>query len=208
MAVKVKKAENSIDDSELSILCQLRQKTGFHDAGAAHVILVLDYFVLQGPNGKHLCLVTEALGPSLSATLESRIEYRTRARNGFPSYRFPLWMVKRILRHVLLGITYLHSHGIIHGDLHSGNLLFVVPNLDVANTDDLANMDQLAIDEAAWNMPLKRLDGKPDESAPRYISNTCPLFREANRGSDCVVKISDLGSGKLPKNLVLLIRRA
>lgn len=67
-------------------------------------------------------------------------------------------MVKRILRRVLLGITYLHSHGIIHGGLHFGNLLFVVPNLDVANTDDLAIMDQLAIDEAVWNIPLKRLD--------------------------------------------------
>ena len=115
-------------------------------------------------------------------------------------------MVKSILRHVLLGIAYLHSHGILHGDIHDGNLLFVVPNLDVANTDDLAIMDQLAIDEAPWNIPLKRLDGKLDESAPRYIPISCPLFREANRGSDFIVKISDLGSGKSPKDLVLLIR--
>lgn len=115
-------------------------------------------------------------------------------------------MVKKILRHVLLGIAYLHSHGIIHGDIRDSNLLFVLPNLDVANTDDLATMDQLAIDEAPWNIPLKRLDGNIDESAPRYIPVSCPLFGQANRGSDFVVKISDLGSGMLLKDLVLLIR--
>ena len=197
MAVKVKMAENSIKNSELPILCYLQQKTG---AGAAHVISLLDCFALKGPNGSHICLVTEALGPSLSDMLESTPEYRTGAPSGFSSSRFPLWMVKRILRHVLLGIAYLHSHDIIHGDIRDSNLLFVVPNLDVANTDDLE------IDEAPWNNSLKRLDGKLDKSAPLYIPISCPLFREANRGSDFIVKISDLGSGKSPKDLVLLIR--
>lgn len=131
--------------------------------------------------------------------LESTPEYRTRARSGFSSYGFPLWMVKGILRHVLLGIAYLHSPGIIHGTYVIATFYFVVPNLDVANTDDLAIMDQLAIDEAPWNIPLKRLDGNIDESAPRYIPVSCPLFSEANRGSD-------LGSDKLLKDLVLLIR--
>lgn len=197
MAVKVKTAENSIKNSELPILYYLHQKTG------AHIISLLDFFALKGPNGSHICLVTEALGPSLSDMLESTPEYRTPARSGFSSYRFPLWMVKRILRQVLLGIAYLYSHGIIHGDIRDSNMLFVAPNLDVANTDDLVIMDQLAIDEAPWNIPLKRLDGKLDKSAPRYIPISCPLYEEGYRGSDFVVKISDL---KSPKDLVLLIR--
>lgn len=78
-------------------------------------------------------------------------------------------MVKRTLRHILLGIAYLHSHGIIHGDIRDSNLLFVVSSLDVANTDELAIMDQLAIDEAPWDIPLKRLDGNLDESIHTHL---------------------------------------
>lgn len=43
---------------------------------------------------------------------------------------FPRRMVKRILRQVLLGISFLHSHGVIHGDIHTGNLLFLAPGFD------------------------------------------------------------------------------
>ena len=135
--------------------------TKFHD-GAAHVILMLDSFILLGPNGKHLCLVFEVLGPTVAYRLEFTPEYWTPTPRGSISSRFPLWMSERILRHVHLGISYLHANHVIHGDIHCGNLLLVPPNLDLANTDDLANMDHLAADEAEGNFPVKRLDGKID----------------------------------------------
>ena len=117
VAVKIKTVKNSIRDSELSILSGLRHKTGFSDTGAAHVISLLDSFVLQvlqGPNGQHLCLVFEALGQCVSPMLEFTPGYRRETPRGFVSCRFPLWMAKRILRHILLGISNLHSNGVIH----------------------------------------------------------------------------------------------
>ena len=187
--MKIKKASTSIEDSELSILHNLRLNTGFHD-GAAHVISMLNAFILLGPNGNHLCLVFEALGPSVSDMLEFTPEYWTPTPRGFSSSRFPLWMSKRILRHILLGISYLHANHVIHGDIHCGNLLFVPPNLD------LANMDNLAADEAEGNFPIKRLDGKIDMLARRYIATATPPLSKANGGSDLIVQISDLGSGE------------
>ena len=174
MAVKVKMAQNSIKNSDLPILCYLHQKTG---AGAAHVISLLDCFALKGPNGSHICLVTEALGPSLSDMLESTPEYRTGARSGFSSSRFPLWMVKRILRHVLLGIAYLHSHGIIHGDIRDSNILFVVPNLDIATTDDLAGILHLNGWTERLTSRLRDTYPSPGHSLGRPIEGLTSLLK-------------------------------
>lgn len=169
--------------------------TKFHD-GAAHVILMLDLFILLGPNGKHLCLVFEVLGSTIADRLEFTSEYWTSTPRGSISSRFPLWMSKRILRHVLLGISYLHANHVIHEDIHCDKLLFVPPNLDLANTDHLANSDHLAADEAEGNFPVKRLDVKIDMLASRYIATATPPLNKANKGSDLIVQISDLGSGE------------
>lgn len=154
---------------------------------------MLNYFVIRGPNGHHLCPFYEALGPSVSATLELTPEYWIPTARGFMGSRFPLLMAKRILRQIILGISYLHSKRVIHGDLHCGNLLLVPPNLD---TDDLANMDNLAADKAEGNFPVTRLDGRIDLSAPRYIATATSPLCKANRGSDRIVQISDLSSGE------------
>ena len=50
---------------------------------------------------------------------------------------FPMWMTKIILRQILIGLCFLHSHGVIHGDIHMNNILFEVPNLDSYTVKDL-----------------------------------------------------------------------
>lgn len=188
VAVKIKKAEDSIESSELSILRYLNQR-GSSDKRSIHVIALLDSFEQQGPNGKHLCLVTEALGPSAAAVIEWTPSYRNLDRAGNNCYRFPLWICKRILKQVLLGIAYLHSQGVVHGDIHAGNVLFATaPILD---TDQFNQIDERG------NMVVNRPDGTFDPSAPRYIPITRPLFRQTHRSSGFIVKLSDLGSGKI-----------
>ena len=99
---------------------------------------MLNWFVIRGPIGDHLCLVFDALGPSISAIIDlSPMNLKPTAR-GFTGTGFPLPMAKRILRQILLGISYLHSRYVIHEDIHCGNLLLVPPNPNLANTDNLA----------------------------------------------------------------------
>lgn len=187
--MKIKKALTSDLDSELSILSSLRQETKFHD-GAAHVISMLDWFVIRGPIGDHLCLVFEALGPSISAILDLSPKNLKPTARGFTGTGLPLPMATRILRQILLGISYLHSKDVIHGDIHCGNLLLVPPKLNLANTDNLAP------DKAEGNLPVTRLDRKIDLSAPRYTATTISYLSKANQGSDQIFQISDLGSGE------------
>lgn len=177
VAVKIKTAETSMDNSELSILSYLNQQRN-SDPMSRHVITLLDCFEHQGPNGKHVCIVFEALSARIS-------EYN----NGMVP-RFPKWMAKRILRQVLIGICFLHSHGVIHGDIHMGNILFVASNLDSYTVEELEHDKSQAVHL------VTRLDGTPDKWAPRYIPVTWPLIEHSCDGPNFTVKIVDLGGGK------------
>lgn len=185
MAVKIKTAEDSIDSSELSVLRYLNQQGG-SDPMPTHVTALLDCFEHEGPNGKHLCLVFEALSVNISSMLTWTPEYH----NGTVSI-FPKRMAKRILRQVLLGISFLHSHGVIHGDIHTGNILFLAPGLASCTAEEVEH------DTNAGIMSVTRPDGKLDEWAPRYIPMAWPLIEYAYHGLGLIVKITDLGGGKL-----------
>ena len=150
-----------------------------------HVITLLDCFQHQGPNGKHVCIVSEALSASVSSVLSNTFEYF----NGVVSV-FPKWMAKRILRQVLIGLCFLHSHGVIHGEIHLNNILFEVPNLASYTVEELEH------DKSKEVQLVTRPDGKPDECASRYIPVAWPLIEHSCNGPGFTVKITDLGGGK------------
>ncbi|KAJ6499821.1 kinase-like protein [Mycena vulgaris] len=117
-AMKVMKAEVT-DLPELHESDYLRRvltadptHPGFH-----HNLHLLDEFRIEGPNGRHLCLVTELLGESLD-------QYAKRCPHGRP----PITVVKNILRQVIMAMMYLHEKcNIIHTDIKSNNILFALP---------------------------------------------------------------------------------
>jgi serine/threonine-protein kinase SRPK3 len=69
-----------------------------------------DYFELTGPNGKHVCLVLDPMGESLST---------------FPTFWdpsiVPLQIAKRFTRQLLLALDYAHVAGVIHAGKCSAN---------------------------------------------------------------------------------------
>ena len=184
VALKIKTAETSEDNSELSILSYLSQQRN-SDWMSRHVITLLDYFQLQGPNGRHVCIVSEALSLSVSNVLWDTFEYF----NGIVSV-FPNWMAKRILRQVLFGLCFLHSPGVIHGDIHLNNILFEVPNLASYTVKELEH------DKSKEVQLVARPDGTPDQCVPRYLAEAWPLIEHSCNGPGFTVKITDLGGCK------------
>ena len=84
-----------------------------HHDGHLRVIHLLDFFVHEGPNGQHACLVYKAMGESVS-------RFQTR----FPNQRLPLKFAKRLARQILQAIDYIHSCGIIHTGKSSHRSLY------------------------------------------------------------------------------------
>lgn len=81
-----------------------------------HVVSLLRFFA--APTGR-VCLVYPAMGRCLGTIIPWREAGDIGRFNGLPRI-----LVRRILRQTLLGLLHLHRHGIVHGDLHSGNVLF------------------------------------------------------------------------------------
>lgn len=72
MAVKFVVASRSGEGNrELAILLAIKEKGDPDHPGRKHVAHFLDSFYVQGPNGRHLCIVSELLGPRTSYIAEN-----------------------------------------------------------------------------------------------------------------------------------------
>ncbi|KAK8229406.1 kinase-like domain-containing protein [Phyllosticta capitalensis] len=108
------------DPRERDILRTLAANTSQHP-GSGHLVRLHDSFVIQGRYGLHQCLVLDLLGERLQSTGGMRLPGKT---------------AKRIAKEVLLGLDYLHSQDITHGDLHTANVTFAMPSLDHLSEED------------------------------------------------------------------------
>ena len=74
---------------------------------------LLDHFDIDGPNGKHKCLVLEFLGPSITDVLDMR----------FGDERLPGALARIVARQAVVGLAYLHKYDIGHGGRASAELM-------------------------------------------------------------------------------------
>ena len=81
------------------------------------VIALRDFFETRGPNGVHVCMVFETMGPNV-LTLIKKYDFKG----------VPLDLVRRLAMDCLVGLDYLHRVcGIIHTDLKPENVLVCCP---------------------------------------------------------------------------------
>ena len=108
VAVKVLKSDSFVTEmgeEEAEFLANLTK------AGKEEILKLFDQFVMDGPNGRHVCLVVELCGPCLLDIL--------------PKKGMCLSNVKQIMSQVLAGLEFLHSSRIIHTDIKPENVLLV-----------------------------------------------------------------------------------
>ncbi|KAE9408855.1 kinase-like protein [Gymnopus androsaceus JB14] len=139
------------------------------DEGNNHVVQIFDVFTHKGPNGTHLCIVTEILGPNLADAL-------------FYMYRedpAPTGIAKRLGAQVAYGLRYLHKHGIVHGDLHVRNVLLYAPTIissSQEHTEKMIRKPRRYIPHA-WKADAPTsdlsLNPAPDPHIPQYLVLPC-----------------------------------
>ncbi|KAF7322161.1 RNA polymerase II-associated protein [Mycena kentingensis (nom. inval.)] len=100
----------------LAVLKHLSETYNGEEEGSRHVARMLDHFMHEGPNGKHLCIVSDVQGTHIVAD---------------KLYRFFDEGDDEVMSadgQIALGVAYLHERGIAHGDLHATNILFSFPS--------------------------------------------------------------------------------
>lgn len=107
------------------------------------VVGFIDYFEVSGPNGQHVCMVFEVLGPNI-LQLISLYDYKG----------VPIDIVRKIAAHSLIGLDYLHRIcGVIHTDIKPENIVVSsssIPMVDfrVINTEEKYDADSSNIKES------------------------------------------------------------
>lgn len=110
VAMKVCMSKKSVTEQAVDEVTLLeRLQTG---SASPHVVQMRRHFWHSGPNGRHKCMVFEVMGENLLA-LVKHYDYKG----------IPVPVVKRLSRHTLQGLQYIHSRGVIHTDVKLENVL-------------------------------------------------------------------------------------
>ncbi|ATY66322.1 kinase domain [Cordyceps militaris] len=118
VAVKVCTADANLREPEiLGFLGDLPEADSNVGAwGQALIPALLDRFCIDGPNGTHTCLVSEPTRASLADAVYIGC-----------NLPLPLPVARAIAAQIILAVAHLHDNGVVHGDLHLGNVLFKLP---------------------------------------------------------------------------------
>ncbi|UPL04352.1 hypothetical protein LCI18_015286 [Fusarium solani-melongenae] len=116
VAVKVDTADS--DQKEVDILTHLSNPT-LQDGnrGKELILPMLDRFSVHGPNGTHPCFVTAPARCSLAD-----------AKEASGSRLFQLPVARSLAAQLAIAVAYTHKRGLVHGDLHLGNILLQLPS--------------------------------------------------------------------------------
>lgn len=101
-AIKICRSEIRHESEEEAILLGRLMTGPASHPGKKHIVQLLDRFEITGPNGRHLCLIAEALGPAFDLDVLS------------PN---AAW---EVVRQMVEGISYVHDMGITHGGAWMG----------------------------------------------------------------------------------------
>ncbi|TGJ82339.1 hypothetical protein E0Z10_g6416 [Xylaria hypoxylon] len=187
VALKIIIADFPQSTDELRILHHISQVAPAE--APRYVTQLLDSFDHPGPNGLHKCLVFEPMGPTVNIMVEELPQFKPRTI--YMDLRYPLEMARPILKQSLEALAFLHDNGIAHGDFQPGNILFSLDNID-SKTEDSLRQEESEEDHSI-SPPVRRLDGKEDRWAPRYLCLGQPLTAFTSYANELKVKLSDMG---------------
>ncbi|KAI0084867.1 kinase-like protein [Irpex rosettiformis] len=117
--------------------------------GTRNLLPLFDHFMCPGTHGDHLCLVTEALGPSVQEVTKAEPEGRV---------ALPLDVVKHLTRQLLRALETLHDGcNTVHTDIKPDNILFRRSTLTSDgefDTDRVFDPDNVVLIDYDTAMPL------------------------------------------------------
>ncbi|KZV61913.1 kinase-like protein [Peniophora sp. CONT] len=173
----------------------------FHGSEAPlspHFPIVFDQFIINGPNGSHKAMVSEVLAPVWDAlpslppvaTIPGSPRCAASSAPGSMSTR------KSLVLSLVEAVSDLHARGIVHGDLHFGNIGLSLPAL----TDGRDKEYIRVCPEVTVVLPVDPAIAKFAAHFPPYIVERWDFYNYIRVvGGDQVspiVKVFDFGSAR------------
>lgn len=204
VALKMLTARASGDTNEATIVHTLQQIPTSAHVGRRFIPTILDRFTFDGPNGRHLCLVSEPAGYNVAKSKEDSTDLM-----------FPAESARSVAAQCLMGLSYLHSHGVCHGgmppsrstechfapsdlyfqDLHMRNIL--LRNAELRTTSTIELYERFG---ESQSVPIRRLDGGALEpNAPPHAIFPMTQNMQGHQVHDPQILISDFGTSFLVK---------
>ncbi|KAJ7165869.1 kinase-like domain-containing protein [Mycena filopes] len=160
-----------------------------HTAGYDNILMAVDTFQVDGPNGLHNVLVTDVVSSVYELCKFRLIDHLNELD---------------IIRQIFQGVAFLHDNGIVHGDLHCGNIAVEFPVFRAGG------MKKIFRSEVPVLFPCVACDPTlTTPSVPKYVVANTPVSLRGMRkdASELVVKLVDFGCAFRPGTDDLLIRR-
>ncbi|KAI1874183.1 uncharacterized protein JN550_002762 [Neoarthrinium moseri] len=180
-ALKILRADVSQKNTESVILARLAAGQAEHP-GRSYTTTLVDSFFIAGPNGRHQTIVTEAAGFSVAISKELST-----------TWMFPVQVARAIAAQLLLGLSYVHSCGVVHGDIHTNNVLFKHSCFSSQSVEELYQR----VGEPQ-RLPVKRLDEQPPgPEVPRYCVPSASIVISAEDVTKADIIIADFGEAFL-----------
>ncbi|PWY93104.1 serine protein kinase [Aspergillus sclerotioniger CBS 115572] len=178
VVLKIIQAAESDLTPEREILDFLNGVRGKHP-GHKHVVNLLDHFYHEGANGTHLCLVLPVMAGELQRLYVDG-KRRLRARE-----------LRRLAKELLQGVDFLHERGVVHCDLHAGNIM--LRRTGTINYHDM--LKPVVTVPVTWDKEATEDEAK---TAPRYLvrSQVSSLRLTKKEFEDVHVVIGDLGAAQ------------
>ncbi|KAI0154543.1 kinase-like domain-containing protein [Xylariaceae sp. FL1272] len=156
-AIKIMAADHSVDSREMKTFDLLRKTSTPEELEANHIGTPLETFWVEGPNGKHLCLVMPIYGPSIQ-------DWRWDQDYEDPGLHTT---TTEVCGQITRSLAFLHERRICHGDFRPSNILMRIDENALAEIDEDVMDDILGELEA---FSVLTLSGEvPDARAPKYL---------------------------------------
>lgn len=122
-ALKILRAEDSTEDCADLRICKMSSEMDSEKIHLCHIAFPTDHFWLNGPNGRHLCVVMPLLGPNIVGAARK--------------YDYQEAPLKGICRQLISAMTFLHTNGVCHGDFRPHNICYTVEGLDDTSEENV-----------------------------------------------------------------------
>jgi serine/threonine-protein kinase SRPK3 len=136
------------------------------------VVSLLDFFETEGPNGVHVCMVFEVMGPNVLSLIKK-----------YDFKGVPIPVVKRLTADILVGLDYLHRVcGIIHTDLKPENVLVACPfGIPVNKLGEPLIPTKKKLTRNQRKRLAKKKKNSPIQSAPTISTPTVTTKKRKNK---------------------------